>query len=113
MNDMFHATEEGPMKRTLVRYKTKPDRTDENETLIQGVFRELRAKAPEGIRYLALKLDDGTFVHFVANETKDGTNPIPALDAFKSFQQEIRDRCLESPQSAGVTVVGNYRMLGD
>ena len=60
------------MKRTLIRYKTKPDRTDENEALIKAVFRELHAKSPEGIRYMSLKLADGSFVHFVANEPRTG-----------------------------------------
>ena len=101
------------MKRILVRYKTKPDRTDENEKLIKGVFRELHATSPSGVRYLALKLADGTFVHFVGNEAKDGANPIPALDAFKAFQQGIKERCSEPPQSGDVTVVGNYRMLAE
>ena len=101
------------MKRMLVRYKTKPGRTDENERLVKAVFQELHAKSPEGVRYLALKLSDGAFVHFVANEAQDGTNPIPGLDAFKAFQQGIKERCLEPPQSAEVTIVGNYRMLGD
>jgi len=36
-----------------------------------------------------------------------------ALKAFQSFQQGIRDRCLDPPQSGEVTVVGNYRMLAE
>src|SRR3989442_1255096 len=59
-----------PMKRTLVRYKTKPDRAQENQRLIESVFAELEAKSPDGIRYLVLRLDDGTFVHFVAVDPK-------------------------------------------
>ena len=97
------------MKRTLIRYKTKPDRTDENEALIKAVFRELHAKSPQGIRYMSLKLADGSFVHIVENETE--TNPVTELPAFQAFQSGIRERCSEPPQSAGVTIVGNYRML--
>ena len=101
------------MKRTLVRYKTKSDRTAENERLVKQVFQELHAKAPEGVRYLAVRLGDGTFVHFVATETLDGANPIPELAAFRSFQSGIKERCLEPPQSGDVTIVGNYRMLAE
>jgi hypothetical protein len=97
------------MKRTLIRYKTKPDRTDENEALIKAVFRELHAKSPEGLRYLSLKLADGSFVHLVANEAE--VNPVLELPAFQAFQSGIRERCIEPPQSAEVTIVGNYRML--
>jgi hypothetical protein len=100
------------MKRFLVRYKTKPEKVDENAGLIANVFRELHAKAPEGVRYLVLKTDDGSFLHFVVDETAGG-NPIPGLPAFQAFQSGIKERCAEPPKSAEVTVVGNYRMLGE
>ena len=100
-----------PMKRFVVRYQTKPDRTDENRRLVEAVFAELRAKSPPGIRYAALQLADGTFVHVV--ETENGANPLPDLAAFQSFQSGIRDRCIVPPQPAEATIVGNYRMLGE
>ena len=53
------------MKRTLIRYRTKPELADQNAALIAAVFAELKAAKPEGVRYLSLRLDDGTFVHFV------------------------------------------------
>ncbi|WP_348629585.1 hypothetical protein [Mesorhizobium sp. M7A.F.Ca.ET.027.03.2.1] len=40
------------MKRHLIRYKTKPERTDENERLVKAVFQELREKSPDGVRYM-------------------------------------------------------------
>jgi hypothetical protein len=101
------------MKRTLVRYRTKTERTEENERLIRQVFQELHAKSPDGVRYLALKLADGTFIHFVANESQNGANPIPKLDAFQPFQSGIMERCVDPPQQGDVTIVGNYRMLGE
>ncbi len=97
------------MKRTLVRYKAKPEEASTNQQLIEKVFEELRKKSPEGVRYLALRLGDGTFVHFAM--TEDGAQPIPKLDAFAVFQSGIKERCLEPPQSGEVTIVGNYRML--
>jgi len=99
------------MKRTVVRYRTKPERAEENTRLIEKVFQELQAKAPDGVRYLALKLDDGTFVHFAV--TEDGAPPIPTLEAFRAFQSGIKERCLEPPQPGEATVVGSYRMLGE
>ena len=47
------------MKRTIVRYKTKPETAQENERLIQQVFQELRAKSPQAVRYLALVHNPG------------------------------------------------------
>ena len=97
----------------IVRYTTRPDRADENERLIKSVFAELQAKSPAGVRYLALKLGDGSFIHFVTADGDAGTNPITSLDAFRVFQSGVKDRCLELPQSNDVTVVGNYRMLDE
>ena len=101
------------MKRTLVRYKTKPERAQENARLIEQVFKELKAKAPDGVRYLCLKLDDGTFVHFSTVESTDGAHPITSLEAFRAFQSGIKERCMEPPQSGDATIVGNYRMVDE
>ena len=101
------------MKRIVVRYKTKPEQASENARLIEQVFRELRAKAPDGVRYLALRLSDDTFVHFATVDTEDGASPIPKLEAFRAFQSGIKERCIEPPQSSEVTIVGNYRMLSE
>jgi hypothetical protein len=98
------------MKTTLVRYKTKPDRTEENAQLIKAVFAELHAKAPEGVHYAALKLADGSFVHVVRSDTDP--SPLPKLEAFQAFLGGIRERCSEPPAQNEVTVVGNYRLIG-
>ena len=99
------------MQRTLIRYKTKPELADKNAELIAAVFEELKAAQPEGVRYVSLRLDDNSFVHFVETES-DAANAISRLAAFKAFQNGIRERCVEPPQAGGVTIVGNYRMLG-
>lgn len=99
------------MKRTLVRYKTRPDAADQNAGLIEKVFEELKATKPAGVRYLSLRLDDDTFIHFV--ETEEGSTPLPSLDAFKAFQSGIRERCVEPPLAGNATIVGNYRMLSE
>jgi hypothetical protein len=104
---------ERTMKRTLIRYKTKPEMADENAELIAGVFAELKAARPDGVRYLSLRLDDNSFIHLVETEASDGSSAIPNLAAFKAFQSGIRERCAEPPQVGGVTIVGNYRMLGE
>jgi hypothetical protein len=101
------------MKRTLVRYRTKPERAEENQRLIENVFQELRTKSPDGVRYMALQLDDGTFVHFVTVESADGANPLAALEAFQAFQYGVKERCIEAPRAGDATIVGNYRMLGE
>jgi len=42
------------MMRNVIRYRTKPGRADENQALVDAVFKELNAAAPEGVRYLSL-----------------------------------------------------------
>jgi len=100
------------MKRTLIRYKTKPEMADTNAALIAAVFAELQAAGPEGVRYLSLRLDDNSFVHLVETET-DAAAILPGLTAFKAFQGGIRDRCVEQPEAGGAIIVGNYRMLDE
>ena len=100
------------MKRTLIRYKTKPELADRNAGLITEVFAELKATKPDGVRYLSLRLDDGTFVHFVET-APEAAGVIPGLTAFKAFQSGIRERCIEPPQPGNATIVGNYRMLDE
>ena len=101
------------MKRTLIRYKTKPDMADKNAELIAAVFKELKAAKPDGVRYLSLRLEDDTFIHFVETTADDGSSALPKLPAFQAFQSGIRERCAEPPLVRGVTIVGNYRMLDE
>ena len=101
------------MKRTLVRYRIKPEQVEENARLIGRVFEDLKAKAPDGVRYLVLQLEDGTFVHFAATENKDGPHPITSLEAFRTFQSGIKERCMEPPRSGDAAIVGNYRMISE
>jgi hypothetical protein len=98
------------MRRTVIRYKTKPDMADRNAELVAAVFAELKTAQPEGLRYMSLRLEDDTFIHFVET-ADDGASPLPKLPAFAAFQNGIRERCVEPPLPKGAAVVGNYRML--
>jgi hypothetical protein len=102
---------ETTMRRTLIRYKAKPEAADRNAELIAAVFSELKAAKPDGVRYLSLRLDDDTFIHLVEANSEDGSSPIPRLAAFQAFQNGIRERCAEPPLVREATIVGNYRML--
>jgi len=97
------------MKQVLVRYKVKAQGAAENQRLIEAVFQELQVRAPAGLQYLVLKLDDGSFVHFAISQ--DGAMALPALEAFKQFRAELGGRTTEGPQSCEAAIVGNYRMI--
>jgi hypothetical protein len=97
------------MQRRLVRYRAKPEKIEENQRLIGDVFRELQAKSPKDVRYLVLKLSDGSFYHLV----EDGSKTIASLDAFAAFRRGGEECRIDEPQQLEATVVGNYRMLAE
>lgn len=102
------------MSTVIVRYKTKPDRADENQRLVEKVFAELAERRPAGFRYVTLRLDDGnSFVHIVSEETAENATPLTEIAAFQAFLQGIADRCEEQPVPTGATVVGSYRVFAD
>jgi hypothetical protein len=96
-----------PLK--LIRYRARPEKAQENQRLVEGVFAELHAKAPPHSRYLVLRLADGTFCHLV----DDDARIVPNLDAFAAFRRGGEERRLDEPLALDATVVGNYRMLGE
>jgi len=94
------------MSTRVIRYRTHPDRADENQRLIEGVFAELAERRPEGVRYASVRSADGSFVHIVTVEVEP--NPLLALASFARFQERIGERCAEPPVALDVTVVGSY-----
>ena len=98
------------MSATIVRYKTKPERADENAALVEKVYVELNATEPAGFHYATFRLADGvTFVHVA---TRDGDmNPLASSAAFAEFQAGIADRCEEAPVASDAAVVGSYGLF--
>ena len=96
---------------TVVRYTTRPSSADENEKLIKAVFAQLAEQMPEGLRYLAIRLDDGvSFMHVAVVD--DDNNPLASLPAFGEFVSAISERCTDGPTPVTGTVVGAYGIEG-
>jgi hypothetical protein len=97
------------MKRTvMVRYKTSQDHAATNEKLVHAVFDELRAKKPVGVNYATYKLSDGvTFVHVAMLDGADGA--LTDMPAFKAFQKDLKERCVELPVVTEMTIVDSFR----
>ena len=92
---------------TVVRYTTTPKPPTENDRLIEAVFAQLAEGAGQGLRYSAIRLEDGvSFLHVATLE--DGDNPLASLPSFAVFQAGIGDRCAEGPLPAVATVVGSH-----
>jgi hypothetical protein len=101
------------MTRQVIRYQTKPEATQHNTELIQNVFRELAAAAPDKVHYAVLRTEDGTFTHIVSYDNEDENDALTSLPAFAAFQDGGAGRRIAPPDFADVTVVGNYRMLAE
>ena len=94
---------------TVVRYRTRPERADENQQLVEAVFRDLHATAPRGLRYASYRLDDGvSFVHVAAVDDDARANPLTGTPAFGEFLRELGDRVEDGPHPSGATLVGEY-----
>jgi len=96
---------------TVVRYTTRAGSADENEKLIKAVFAQLAEQMPDGLRYVAIRLDDGaSFIHVAVLE--DDNNPLASLPAFGEFVSAIGERCTDGPTPVNGTVVGAYGIDG-
>jgi hypothetical protein len=99
------------MEQIIIRYKTKPEATAKNTELIENVFRELAAAAPDGVSYAVLRTGDGTFFHIASYESEETNEQLTGLPAFEAFTKDGQSRRIAPPERDTVTVVGNYRML--
>src|SRR4051812_1228283 len=100
------------MRQVMVRYKVKPDRVAENEELVRAVYDELHRTDPAGLRYATFRLGDGvSFVHVSSTETEDGHNPLSRVKAFKQFQENVDDRCDETPVVTELHEIGSFHLF--
>jgi hypothetical protein len=98
------------MGSSMIRYKVRPGRADENETLVKAVFEQLARERPDGLHYATFKLPDGvSFMHIVFESDQPG-RILNDVAAFKAFVADIESRCEEPPVATELTVVGSYSM---
>ncbi|TMR02185.1 hypothetical protein ETD83_13295 [Actinomadura soli] len=99
------------MSQTIaVQYHTRPDSADENQRLIEQVFAELRATAPDGLRYAVFRLADGvSFLHIAVTDTEN--NPLLGTPAFNQFTKAIGDRLAGQPIQQDATLIDSYRFM--
>jgi hypothetical protein len=95
----------------VVRYQAKPERAEENVSLIEAVFAELEARDAKGFTYKVFRLDDGvSFIHvLVEHDDVEKPDSLQAVPAFQAFTKDIADRCDVPPQPSGAAIVGSWR----
>jgi hypothetical protein len=96
---------------TIVRYQTKPGRSEENQRLIEAVFSELDEQQPDGFTYKVFRLEDNvSFIHVMV-EHDDVAHPdsLQAVISFQAFLADLTDRIDAAPVTMGAKIVGGYR----
>jgi hypothetical protein len=96
------------MGSSMVRYKVRPDRADENVSLVKAVYEQLDRERPDGLHYATFRLPDGvSFMHIVF-ETDQPGRILGEVAAFKAFTAEIEARTEEPPVVTELILVGSY-----
>lgn len=100
------------MKMTMVRYRVKPGRAEDNEELVRGVYEQLRELQPDGLHYATFRDPDGvSFVHLAVVKPDTDPHPLTSLPAFQRFTAQIADRCDEPPIAVELTEVESFRFV--
>ena len=95
------------MGSSMVRYKVRPDRADENVALVEAVYAQLARERPDGIHYATFRLPDGfswdemkvILSHAVANPRAVGLEVTiynPALDPDGAAGRGLTDALVAS-----------------
>jgi hypothetical protein len=80
----------------MIRYKVKPDQLERELDLLRGVYEELEATRPDGVRYASFQLEDE--VSFVEFAETDRPGRFSQLD----------ERCEEPPVVAALDQVRSF-----
>jgi hypothetical protein len=76
---------------TLIRYRVKPGRAEENAALVRAVYAELAELAAPGVRYVTFR-DGDDFMHVSFGESPT------TVPAFARFREGLEERCEEPPR---------------
>lgn len=91
----------------MIRYKLKPDQTDEFAELGRAVYDELASVRPDWLRQASFLLDDGVSV--VTFAELDDPGKMAGLPAFQRLRSTLDERCDEPPVVTVLHEVGSYR----
>ncbi|HEY4081765.1 MAG TPA: hypothetical protein VGM81_13820 [Burkholderiaceae bacterium] len=82
-----------------------------NRRLIEAVFTQLQSVAPAGLSYAVFCSEDGHFFHCV--QTADGVSSqvLSSQPAFKTFLQDLGQRCATPVERSAVLRIGSYGKL--
>lgn len=90
--------------------RARPDRADENASLVKAVYEQLGRARPEGLHYATFRLSDGVSFMHVVFETDQPGSILGEIAAFKAFTADIEARTEEPPAVTELTLIGSYGM---
>jgi hypothetical protein len=90
----------------MIRYKVKRDQLERELDLLRGVYEELEATRPDGVRYASFQLEDE--VSFVEFAETDRPGRFSQLEAFRVYRSELDERCEEPPVVAALDQVRSF-----
>jgi hypothetical protein len=95
----------------MIRATVRDESIAEAEAAAKEMFAALDEAKPRGVRYASCRVhDSATFVALVALE--DGVeNPLPAIPAFRAFQEKLPGWVIEPSPPETLDVVGSYELF--
>ena len=101
------------MSYTMVTYKVKAGREEENASLVRAVFEELARTRPAGFRYAVFRLPDtGEFMHLYKDEGA-GSGALQELSSFQAFIAGAEERHEQAATFTEPSLIGDYRTFDD
>ena len=94
------------MKVTRVQYTVRAEFIEENKRNIAAVMRELRALGRTDVEYAVYLQQDGrTFMHLVHQNTTEAEQFPTSLEAFKTFQAQLKPNLEVPPKVEALELV--------
>lgn len=95
----------------MLRAKVKDENVADVEAALTAMFSAIERARPEGVRYASCRLaDTSTFV--ILLQVEDGIeNPLPTVNEFTKFQEDLRGWIAEPPVPEQLTVVGSFNLF--
>ena len=81
----------------MVRAKVKAGKTTEVAKAAKEMFAAIEAAQPQGVRYAACELPDGETYVILLELDDDDNNPLAAVQAFKDYQDNLKNWIAEPP----------------
>ncbi len=91
--------------------KIKPEHVSDVEAAVKTMFAALEVHQPQGVKYASSRASDGTtFIILLALENPS-ENPLPAIPAFRSFQESMRGWLAAPTVPQPLSVIGSYKLF--